>query len=335
MKNKTIGLIFIIIVNILLISLFLLLFDFLLYKSDSRNYLKDHPLSSDIPEFKYTLKYPCIPYTDTDKYFNGSDDIFQGRLPDGKEYENNSKYTPVVVFGDSFAHGQYLKYNQNFSYKLSRLLKRTVYNRAIPGAGVQHMYYQVSDKDAEKFYKDVPPADTVFYIMINDHYLRMSIFSDFEVSSTNFHLRYRIKNNKLVKDNYNNPLLNFFKSSYIIKFINLKYLNFVIGKRFMSERLTNKMLMFFTETKKILEQKWNKKINFIVILYDNNDIFYKKLLKQKLEDNGFTVIVISDLTNENLNSETYIMQDNGHPTEAAWDLLTPEIVYELKNKNIL
>ena len=52
-------------------------------------------------------------------------------------------------------------------------------------------------------------------------------------------------------------------------------------------------------------------------------------LKKELEDNGFIVISTKDLTDVNLKIPKYTMQDNNHPTEEAWNLLTPLIIKKL------
>lgn len=313
--------------NLVLFTAIFFISDYVLYKfsSEPTKYLKDHPLSTSVPKYHYTFKNPKIPYTELDGYFNNEDNIFAGRKPFGTNY----KTAPILIFGDSFAHGQYLEPNQTFGYKLSKTLKRPVYNRAIPGSGFQHMYYQVTPPFSSIFFNQVPKTDTVIYIMINDHYLRMSIFSDFDITGDYFHLHYNYKNGKLVKDNYSNPILNFLKSSYTIKAINLKYLDYTIGSPLFAEHYTNNALHYFVETRKMLEEKWQNKINFTVILYDNTPIYYKDLLTQKLKGNNFNVIDTSELTTKNLNSETYLMQDNLHPTEKAWDLLTPKIIKRL------
>lgn len=325
--KKILKIIALLILNISLFIMFFFIAEYLTYKkaADPVQYLKDHPLSTEIPSFKYYLRNPNITYVNLEGYFNGSDNIFQGRKPDGIEYKNSK---PIVIFGDSFAHGQYLNYNQNLSYKLAHKLNRTVYNRAIPGSSLQHMYYQVSDANST-FYNEVPPSDTVFYVMINDHYLRMSIFSDFDTLGGNFYLRYTIKNNKLVKDNYENILLNFVKSSYIVRAINCKYVDRYIVNPKNADKLTNLAVKYLIETRNCLENKWNRKINFIVLLYDNNKITFEKQLRDKLEKNNFTVISTSDLTTEDLNSETYLMQDNLHPKEAAWNLLIPKLLEKI------
>ncbi len=89
----------------------------------------------------------------------------------------------------------------------------------------------------------------------------------------------------------------------------------------------------FAETRKKLEAHYGKKVNFVVVFYGGG-IKYKDILKQKLEDNNFKVLDTNDLTNEDIYSENYISSENFHPTEEAWNLLTPLIVNEL-NKNSL
>ena len=329
-------------VNLILLILLILLSDFIIYKIDSNpdKFLKNNPLSTEIPKFRYNIKDFDIVYLPLNDYYDGSNDIFKGRKPVGLEYckmnKNCSYPPPIIIFGDSFAHGQYLKFNQNFSYKLSQTLKRPVYNRAIPGSGVQHMFYQVSDKDDTSFYEEVQPSDTVFYILIDDHYLRMSILSDFDTVQGNIHLRYtKNRRGELVKDNYKNVLLNIIKSSPTIKAINLKYLDNYIKNPKNADKLTDMLLLYFIQTRKILENKWNKKIKFIVIFYDNRKINHKEILRKKLEENNFIVLDTSELTSEDLNSEEYLMQDNLHPKEKAWDLLTPIIINKLKRINVL
>lgn len=96
------------------------------------------------------------------------------------------------------------------------------------------------------------------------------------------------------------------------------------------EKVADEFLLYFTQTRNALEKEWNNKIKFNVILYDdvppNCGIPNKDTIKRKLEENNFNVIDINDLTDEDLNSEKYLMQDNLHPTEAAWDLLTHKII---------
>ncbi len=319
----------VIFINAIVFVIGFFLANYFCYRLYFESEIKEKPtplVDTHIPQFNLLYpKYIVIPYTDLTNLFNDKNNINQGRKPVGLEYKSK----PILIFGDSFAHGQYLNPNQNFGYKLSQLLKRPVYNRAIPGSGFQHMYFQVSPTYSDEFFKVIPKTDDVIYIMILDHYLRMLIFSDFSVIGDNFHVRYSWKNNKLVMDDYNSKWLNFLKNSYLIKAINLKYLSFTIGCPLFAERYTQKALIYFLETRKSLEQHWNNKIKFTVILYENKPIAYKSLLKQKLLENNFNVIETSELTNEDLDTGIYLMPENLHPTEAAWDLLTPKIAERL------
>ena len=140
-------------------------------------------------------------------YFSGNEDNtsgIKGRSPDGLEYKNSE---PIVVFGCSYAFGDYLKANQTFSRKLSNKLKRTVYNRAIPGGGFQQMLQQSL---SDNFYKTVPPSKTVIYILIEDYFRRM-LGETFYVHEKYFNLHYIYKNGHFVKYNYDNFLYRFIK----------------------------------------------------------------------------------------------------------------------------
>lgn len=278
------------------------------------------------PPFQYLIKNPMVTFVNLKDYFNGKDNVCYGRKPIGTEYK---KAAPILFFGDSYAHGQYLEPNQTFAYKLSKTLKRPVYNRAIPGASFQHMYYQVSDDFAETFFKQVPYSDLIFFIIIDPHYERMTIFSDFGVIYNNFYLRYKFKNGKFIKDNYNNYFLNAIKSSYIIRTLNISYVKRYISNPKNADKLTDEMTAYFIETRKKLEEHWDKKSKFVVILYSYIPIRFKKELRQKLEQQDFIVIDTDDLTDVDLSSEKYMFQDNLHPKEAAWNLLTPKIIKTL------
>lgn len=307
----------IIILNILFFSLIFGLSEFAIFKY-YQNVYKDKYQHSHTCKFGYKWNFP-IYLKDLKSYFYLDSPKYQGRKPDGIKYSDKK---PIVIFGCSIGHGSYLENHQTFSYKLSNELKCPVYNRSIPGGGIQHMYFQTTSND---FYKYVPPSDTIIYVLIEDQIRRMMI-NYFSVLDLSIMLHYSIKNNKLVVDNYNNYYLNFLKSLYISKAINHIYANNFTKDKANSEKIANMVLLYLKESKKELETHWNKKIKFYVLMYDNLEILHKNEIKKKLEENGFIVTSTSELTNENLLSEKYLMLDNYHPTEAAWDLLTPKII---------
>ena len=314
-------------INVVIAAFILYITEFIIYKYNSNVFLSDTNVpdiyKTELPYFpRYTHYFPKY-MTDLEDYFNGENNIFFGRKPDGLEYKDK---TPIVVFGCSYAFGQYLNYNQTFSYKLAHKLKRPVYNRAISGGSFQHMYLQST---SESLYNTIPAPDTVIYIMIQDHY-RRSMVNYFQNTDMHIMPHYSIKNNKLTADNYNNKLLMFIKSLYITRHLNHIYADRYISNKKNSEKITDNAVLYLSKSRRNFEEKWHAKPRFIVILYEDWDIMYKEELRKKLEDNGFVVLETKDITNEDLRIEKYQMQDNHHPSEQAWDMLVPKIAELLK-----
>lgn len=321
MKKK----LFIIIWNIVLIIGILWLSEILVYKYQAKIFYNNHPKVYPINKYTYDIMYPDY-MTDLKNYYNGLNNMFYGRKPDGLEYGNKN---PITIFGCSFAFGQYLNNNQTFSYKLAHKLKRPVHNRAISGGSFQHMYMQTIDKS---FYEDIPQSDTVIYVMIGDHY-RRTMLNYFDILDYHVLPHYTKIGNKLIEDNYNNKLSNFINSLYTVKALNHLYANFRTINKIFENKVTDDTVFYFTKSRRELRKHWKKNFRFIIILYEDWDIPYKELLIKKLEKNGFIVISTKELTDENLRDEKYEMQDNNHPTEAAWDLLVPKIIekFDLQN----
>lgn len=320
--KKLSKIILIIIINIVFLAICLFISDIIIYKYNASIFHKQNSKLYKISEFRYQPK-PFFAF-DLKNIFNGKDNIYNGRKPDGLEYKNK---TPITIFGCSFAYGQFLDYNKTFSYKLAHILKRPVYNRAMPGKGLQHMLLQSRSK---QFYMDVPPSDTVIYIMINDHYRRMKI-NYLHVLDTYQLGNYKKENNTLQSINYQNPVINILRSSYTVKILKEKYIKAYINNDKNSEELTDEVLLYFIEARENLEKYWNIKIKFVILGYNN--IQYWDLLKSKLEKAGFIVYSINgDLTNVDLfNNEEYtISKDDKHPNENAWDLITPLVINKLE-----
>ena len=201
---------------------------------------------------KYIINNPYVHLLDVDKYGRNTP----------IDFDFNNKL-PVVVFGCSYAYGQNLNDNQTFTYKLSKILKRPVINRAVMAGSFQHMYYQSTK---HSFYKRVPDSDEVIYIMIQDHTRRMLVYT-FYVNLNTFLLHYSIKNNKLVMDNYKNYLYNFLKSLYLCKLINHKWVEYYIKNDKNADKITDLEVIYFIKTRENLEKHWKHKINFSVVIY--------------------------------------------------------------------
>ncbi len=150
----------VIIINIFIILLIFVGFEYKLYKKNNDNLPFFHMVSSlNSLEFKDEYKQ----LLSRGFYGLGNfQEMYIFRRP--VKYENNNK--SVILFGGSFAWGRGLQEHQTFHYKLSKLMKRTVYNRAICGWGTQHMLYQLLQND---FYNEISEPEYVIYVFISNH----------------------------------------------------------------------------------------------------------------------------------------------------------------------
>ncbi len=164
--------------------------------------------------------------------------------------------------------------------------------------------------------------------MMFDHY-RRSMLQYFNVLDLEIIPHFSIKRKKLKSDNYKNPIQNFIKALYIVKNLNHVFTDRFLGNSKNEDIITDNAILYFTESRKELEKRFNKKLNFIVIIYDDCDIMHEDTLSSKLNKNGFKVILTKDLTNEDLGSEKYKDPYNFHPKEEAWDLLLPKLIKKM------
>lgn len=321
MKTKIKSLV-ILIINILLLIIIFWGIEKTIYYREVQIYNKNNINKIPPNAFTYKTHYPRY-MTEDEEYFTGESNIWAGREPDGTEYKEKP---PILLFGCSYGQGQYLNFNQTFSYKLAHTLKRPVFNRSIHGGNLVQMYLQ---SQQGKFYKDVPPTDEVIFIMIHDHYRRM--FLEYHCM-LDIHVlpQYKLKNGELIYYDYNSKIKNFYRALYSRKLINhIKTEKYIYNEK-NAEDITTLAATYLIKTKETLEKKWNRKIKFTVIFYEPADILYKEKLVEKLERNGFKTFSTKDLTDEDLMSTKYFMQENYHPNENAWDLLTPLIIEKLE-----
>ena len=312
----------IIIINIIFFSLFFCLIEFLSFKQSVNIFQNQFHYFDRESYFSYKSLLPNY-LKDMKNFFNGEPGF--GRLPDGIQYKDKPS---IVVFGCSFASGYKLNYNQTFSYKLSNLLKRTVYNRAFETWGPQHMYYQTQ---TDYFYNQTPNADTYIYIIIDEHLQREQLERYF-ITFKYVYLHYNIKNDKFIIDNYRSKISNLFRALYTRRLFNRyiasKYKN---NEKKELKRVNDILYRYIKASKENIEKKLGKKVNFVVIYFEKNDwvIPGKDFLTENLEKDGIQVFSIKELqTNVNLDNPTYRMND-GHPTEAVWDILTPLIAKKI------
>ncbi len=307
----------IIIVNVISTIVLLIFAEILLGIIGRKQFHEEYPHNKILPVYRY--KGPDL-NLDHYKCNVKNNCMWQFREPVGLEY----KTPPIVIFGCSFAHGHYLKKTQTFGYKLSKLTKRPVYNRALQGKGLAQMLRQTED---EHFYETVPEADTYIYIIISDTFRRMLTYK-FNPAEPYFsyHYKYDKKHNDLVPDKYDNKFINLLKSTYLAGYFNAHMAKYILKNHKNDDYVANIAALHFIKAKENIEKHYNKKKEFIVIFYDHPwELPFAYYLCPKLIQNGFKIVKTNALTNEKITNDEKYYQDN-HPTEESWDLLTPLII---------
>lgn len=305
----------IITLNIFIVVILLLL-------AESICFIKDYKGSiykSKHTKFGVETKFPPN-WTKTYKYEEQPYDL---RKPTGLEYKN----APIIIFGCSFAYGDRLKDNQTFSYKLSKLVKAPVYNRAACGWGLQNMFHQIRTKEIFNVVKQKPQQ--VIYVLMYDHIYRMYRHTYAFPFNNMLFLQYKFKKNDFVKYDPKIPFLERLSLSGIF-YNHFARENAKNPKYF--DKNFNLMKQYFIKSKNELEAKYGK-INFAIVKYEFEETYENVYLKterwKELEDAGFTVLDTTELMGRKLNKPEDYADDGFHPSEKVWDNLTPIIAKKL------
>lgn len=233
--------------------------------------------------------------------------------------EHSSK-KPIVLFGCSFVHGVSLNDEQLFSFKLSKFLKRKVYNRAYFGWGPQNMLYQLRRSDFYSIVKEEP--EFAIYTYTSGHLERIYR----EVWGFETQTFYTLANNNL-KESYfvpgKFPLYGYFAKQirHFISIIKLKN----------NENSYKFMLKHFEETEKEIKKHWEN-TKFVVFIYNATDD-EKEMLKRMRKEKGFNIIFLDEISKINISTLEYrISETDAHPNEKAWDTIVPLLVNKLNIK---
>lgn len=305
----------IIIINLLLILVALIGIETFTYKKTYEE------TKADIAKFN-------IPYEKSGDPFRFKTDYTYPRKFKYEEYKlhlrpvnyKKSNKRPVLFFGCSFTEGLGLKNEQTLAYKISELSSRTTYNRGRSSTGPQFMYYQLNDKN---FKKEVPDAEYIIYTFIYAHLERLYNYRTCTLVN-NLNLRYKIVNNSLEEVHIIFPPI---YSLYTVK--NIQY--GIEKKEIQQEEKDHKMFNLVMEgCYKLVQQKYPHS-KFVILDYP--DWTRKKLPLtevKNLQEMGFIVINAESLVGHSFNNNKYILEDNLHPSELAWNEIAPKLVKKLK-----
>ncbi len=319
--------------NVLIIFLICVMifftFDYLQYKQECIKQKKEDPNNLYSPEKYMSFFTKQIGYTHSRlKNFSENENFFRKNIANS---ELNKK-PPIILFGCSFTFGTMLEDNQTFSYKLSKLTKRNVYNYALEACGIQHMYYFLSN---ERFYKDISsasyPPPYVIYVYIPSHLQRLTsnIFPDIICQNGSL-LLYNLQDNDLKQKKIPSFLFKSFLIKKIFYLIDKKNNQNTLEKKYKKFMLANEL---FLHSKEQLEKHYPN-IKFVILKYNidekEEDINEMPFMWDVLKKEGFIIINSEDLVGRKFqNNSEDTAKDGYHPSEKAWDLLVPKLVEKL------
>ncbi len=248
------------------------------------------------------------------------------RPPFGLDFEKKS----IILFGCSYAFGDYLDDVQTFSYKLSQFTKRPVFNKAYCSFSASHMFWQVKQPD---FFQSInKEPEYAIYLFCGQLHLSRLHHSLFHKDVVN--IRYTLDKNNELKE-FSTPF-DKFSNIYLINFLYNLY--FYREANEYSSRFPEKDIQIMKE---LIIQTYNKlreqypDIKFIVVYFNDisnhidetEPLFYEELFKN-LPDYGIKFIDTADLIGfkfDHDRDKEWTIKLDGHPNEKVWDLIVPKL----------
>lgn len=235
-----------------------------------------------------------------------------------KEYPQPNSKKNIILFGDSVAYGMYLQKEESFGYQLAKRTGFTVYNRAFPALGPQFVLFQLNNPNWKKQF---PKCDYIIYVFAWKEINRVLVFRRdpyaYIVSA-----KYKINKNGNLK------------MQTLPKFLlysNMQKLKDSLYTEIESEQINEKANVLFY---KILEESYKKSqelypnSKFIILNYTGKEL----PCKDKIEKTGIKVIELEDLTDIDIFSSKYKLEDEEHPTATAWEIITPLFIKKAEIK---
>lgn len=312
-------------INLIIFLILLSISEFAIYQAHKHEIQAVTKMRSKMNKINGVYSSPIANYDIKIKKFSYERDKQLFRKPEGLNY----KKRPIIIFGCSLAYGDGLHSNETISYKLSQLTKRPVYNRAYQGWGMQHVLYQLRRAD---FYKEVPDAEYIIYVMFDEHLQRLFKYQ-YPIPYNYILLRYKLENNHFKEIH---PLLKPLWGLYTVNEIQRYIENNIIVSE---ENLYKNQDYLFRMMKEIksLSDKHYPNSKFVILYYrmpsykmGSENFIDKNGLAQRLKNQGFIIIDSNDITPKDiLTNKKYKTIDGWHPSASAWDMLLPKVIKKL------
>ncbi len=231
----------------------------------------------------------------------------------------NYKKQPIIIFGCSYAYGEFLDDEDTISAKLSKLSKRPVYNYAIKGKGLQNTLFIVQNKLYDTNIKNPKYA---IYIMMSDQIRRLytNVCPDDYVGQPIY--KFNKLGEPVIKSSYY-PRYRQFYSFYYLNNLVYKY---ILEKQF--NRHNRYVTLYFEQIQRQLKEQFPD-IKFIILMFGDKTNF--GLDMSRLKDDGFTVISTEELTGINFFEKKYqISEKDIHPNSEVWEIVASKLVEKYK-----
>lgn len=268
------------------------------------------------------LTYQSLANTDYFKPFLSFDNNFDDFLINHFRPVENEKSSenPIVIFGCSYAYGDNIGENKTFSHNLAKYTKSPVYNFAMGGFGVQHLFYLLNKKEMQnRYFNVIKEPKYVFYVYVPVQNVRLYEHIFIPLLPTEY-LNYNIKTLKRVQ------YPEIFYRSFILKNIDI----LIASKKEKDLKLNEKYLVrYFSATKEIMQKNW-KNTKYCILYY--GEPFYFDLIKDVADKSGWNLVNLDDFVDGNITDEKYCLNKiDRHPNGYLWEVLSPVLA---KNLNL-
>ena len=225
----------------------------------------------------------------------------------------------IILFGGSYAAGDYLSRNDNMGNVLAIATGKTVYNRAIPATGTGSALYQLEYMDLKS---KIPQADYVIYDFQFEHLNR--ILTAMPIPA--FHIysaRYTIKDNHL--NLYKYPLWKCLASYFYSVRLISDYIN---GYMAWSENTSDLFCLIVSQMDKRIKELYPN-AKFIILVYCDPLTIKSEVEptfdRIKKENKDIQIVYTSEFScGKDIEKGKYVADDGAHPSKEAFRLLIPE-----------
>lgn len=311
MKKKLIC----VLVNILILLLAYVGLEYSSYSCFIKEYGFDQNEAVKFSIFSYKKDFQKIKQFYIDK-IEGKEEVepfytFKGKNDNG-----------ILVLGCSMAYGIGLPIEESVSYRLNKILGKTVCNAAMPGSGLQHILYLLSLSE----FRNYIPKDCkyIIYFYNPDHTRRMIMLTT-PIARENHFVFYKKHKDGLALKNHI-----FLNESYLIQKLN-EIIIFDGNNRYPNWFVELWMLHYknlFNQLKEIYPNSKLIVVKFSEMAEPSSNYF----LPQDISD------LIIDIPNEvgidvlDKKSEfVYTVDNGGHPNSKYWDIVMPIIIEKIKD----